>query len=34
MDDAGLQDFDRRWLSAWSARDIPHLLTFYTDDLF
>ena len=34
MGESGLQDFNRRWLSAWSARDIPHLLTFYTEDLF
>ena len=26
----GLEDFNRRWLKAWTEKDVPRLLAFYT----
>jgi len=26
-----LDDFNRRWLKAWTDKDVPRLLTFYSD---
>jgi ketosteroid isomerase-like protein len=28
-----LEDFNRRWLAAWSAKDVPALLGFYAEDV-
>ena len=28
-----LEDFNRRWLAAWSAKDVLALLGFYADDV-
>lgn len=27
-----IEDFNRRWLQAWSDKDVPALLTFYAED--
>ena len=27
-----LEDFNRRWLQAWTDKDVPRLVSFYTDD--
>ncbi|HYE46036.1 MAG TPA: nuclear transport factor 2 family protein, partial [Caulobacter sp.] len=27
-----IDDFNRRWLAAWTAKDIPALLGFYAED--
>ena len=28
-----IEDFNRRWLQAWSDKDVERLLTFYSDDV-
>ena len=28
-----LEEFNRRWLAAWSAKDVPALLSMYADDV-
>ena len=32
MDQATLQDFNARWLKAWSDKDVDRLCGFYADD--
>ena len=27
-----IEDFNRRWLAAWTAKDVPALLAFYAED--
>jgi len=27
-----IEDFNRRWLQAWTDKDVPALLTFYAED--
>lgn len=27
-----VEDFNRRWLKAWSDKDVPGLLQFYAED--